>query len=192
MSDQFIPDLWTQQNRQEFVYFLAHIAGARSILEVGSCLGRSLWMMALVANPGAVIRSIDLGVLPEEAGKLKGLDVSPALAQTRDELSADGFDVKICLGNSHDEKVIAWARDNGPYDVVFIDGDHSYEGAKADWLAYGPMGRIVGFHDIAHPQCGVRQLWSEIKSSGHATTERVATHMGIGIIMMPEALQAAA
>lgn len=36
-------------------------------------------------------------------------------------------------------------------DLVFIDGDHSTGGARADWeLARGLGARIVGFHDIAH------------------------------------------
>ncbi len=35
------------------------------------------------------------------------------------------------------------------FDLVFIDADHSYMGAKYDWLNLGRYARkAVGFHDI--------------------------------------------
>ena len=40
---------------------------------------------------------------------------------------------------------------NNPIDVLFIDGDHSYEGVLTDWLLYNPLvrkGGIVAFHDV--------------------------------------------
>ena len=63
-------------------------------------------------------------------------------------------------------------RQHGPYDLVFIDGDHSPAGVRADWQNYGPMARLVAFHDIdaEHGKLtparladyGVHQLWTEL------------------------------
>jgi hypothetical protein len=55
------------------------------------------------------------------------------------------------------------------FDIIFIDGDHSYEGVKEDYINSLPLlendGYLV-FHDISSVGCpGVVQLWNEIKHS---------------------------
>lgn len=55
---------------------------------------------------------------------------------------------------------------NGPkIDLIFIDGDHTYAGCKADidaWLPHMAEGSIVAFHDSGAPQCeGVNRAIDE-------------------------------
>ena len=161
-----------QQNQMEFTWLLSKIKGAKSILEVGSCHGQSLKLMAAQAAPNAKIRSIDLGTLP---------GVKPCLSKVMEDLRAGGFDADVRFGNSQDVETVEWAKSSGPFDLVFIDGDHDYDGVKKDYENFGPLGKLVVFHDIAHPGHGVKKLWSEIKGNKQ-TTEKVFSEMGIGVV----------
>ena len=52
-----------------------------------------------------------------------------------------------------------------PIDVLFIDGDHTYEGVKDDWKNFSPFvkkGGVVYFHDCDITSPGVVQLFGEI------------------------------
>ena len=52
------------------------------------------------------------------------------------------------------------------FDLVFIDGDHSYEGVKNDYLISQNSGNIFVFHDIVNDVCpGVIQFWNELKTN---------------------------
>lgn len=51
------------------------------------------------------------------------------------------------------------------FNLAFIDGDHSYEGVKADAENIRPYCDIQVFHDITSDACpGVQQYWDELKS----------------------------
>ena len=83
--------------------------------------------------------------------------------------------------------------------VVYIDGDHTYETVEADWKNYGSLcapGGIVIFHDVANYKNadadGSRRHWAELKGrdSTWMTQEiRRGKTNGYGIVWMPPAEQ---
>lgn len=74
---------------------------------------------------------------------------------------------------------------NQKYDVIFIDGDHSYQGVKSDYensIRLLNEGGIMIFHDINSKGApGVTQFWNEFKSN-HKFHEIIHSDTcGIGI-----------
>lgn len=83
------------------------------------------------------------------------------------------------------------ANDNRPFDVIWIDGDHSYEAVKEDWLwAKRSARKIVAFHDISsrnNDMIEVNQLWNEIGESKEYKMQDICHTIdawGIGVVYL--------
>ena len=133
-----------------------------SYLEIGSFSGAAIRLVSTVLPKGARIVAVDK---PWKSTKLLQLQ------QVVKELRQGGYDVRHIIGDSADAKIIAAAKALGPFDAVFIDGDHTLAYVKSDWINYGSVGRLVGFHDVArdlpkNEHGGPHQVatfWNEIK-----------------------------
>lgn len=157
--------------------------GVQSFLEIGSKYGGSLWQISRVLPKGARIVSVDLA--------------SPAtvasLTHCLRTLRGEGFDVHHFAADSTDPQVISAVTALAPFDLVFIDADHTLAGVTADWENYGPLGKMVAFHDIAWRRApewdGLRLevplLWNVIKDSyrhSEYKMEPKAKSNGIGVL----------
>jgi predicted O-methyltransferase YrrM len=117
-----------------------------SILEVGAMWGGTLWYW--------VRHAYNLTVVDDE---MRNADEWAGWAKNW------GCELHLVAGSSHDPAIVAQAAEFAPYDFAFIDADHTYQAVRADWENYGPMARVVAFHDILpRPGYGVSQLWEEL------------------------------
>jgi hypothetical protein len=98
-----------------------------------------------------------------------------------------GITWKFHMGNSQHENVVKNVTKNGPFDIIFIDGDHTYTGVLADYTNYSPMAtKMVALHDINHPPdskaYGPTRLWHELDGDKH---EFIAdgSRKGIGAVV---------
>lgn len=162
------------QNEGEFVRLLQLMKFSTSMLEIGSRYGASLMWFAANMMAGSRVVSIDIMQCPDVKEHITG----DWLREVCQELSGK-HDVHLLEGNSHDSEIVERARSLGPYDFIFIDGDHSAEGVRADWENYGHMGKVVAFHDIALPD--VAPLWMEIIKK-RRTVDFIQVY-GIGVVL---------
>jgi hypothetical protein len=162
--------------------------GVRSYLEIGSKFGGSLWRVARSLPVGSRIVSVDLPrgtkVWPESERSLMACIA---------ELCRLGYDARVIWGSSTDPDIIARVRRLGPFDAAFIDGDHRLPGLTMDWENYGPMARVIGFHDISWRRApewvgtriDVPEWWNEHKDiSRHEEIRLCPTgkNNGIGVL----------
>jgi hypothetical protein len=93
----------------------------------------------------------------------------------------------IFRGDSRAPEVLARVDECAPYDLVFIDADHSYESARADLAAYrGYASRYVALHDIAYGlEPGVERLWQELPGEKTAFVDPdPVRRLGIGLLVL--------
>lgn len=183
------------QNRTELQRFMTRASEIkpRTVLEIGTARGGTLFLLSTVAAPDAEIISIDL-----PAG-LYGGGYPPWKGHLYRWLMGEGQRLHLIRGNSHDQRIFEKVQKllaGRPVDLLFIDGDHSYEGAKSDFLHYRALvrrGGLIALHDILEnqkaPEITVAPLWREI-SRTYETEEIVESYaqgeFGIGIVTVPE------
>lgn len=160
--------------------FLYHLAkDAKTVVEIGSFRGKSCVLMLEGArahgNTSVRITCIDPHE-PTHFGAFKDEDHDAFEATVARHGFSDLVDHKRMY--SHDA-VGEW--DGAPIDVLWVDGDHSYEGAKTDFVDWAPFvrpGGIVAAHDTYRERFpGVLKAWNEvIASSGdYGPTQRCRT-----------------
>jgi len=132
-------DAWLYPELQVKLAELMDQHEVRTVLEIGSCYGCSaIWFAQRVGLLGLVGCVDTWDDIPEH-----GLyNVASAFRENvRD--AGMGKAIIPCRGNSHDKRVRDSFALAGRYDLVYLDGDHTYEGVKQDIEMYGPLARKV-------------------------------------------------
>lgn len=164
------------------------------MLEIGTANGGTLFLFKQVADPRAMIISIDLPAAPFGGGY-------PSWKGTLyKRFKKHGQRVHLIRGDSHNQQTFDKVKsilDGKTVGFLFVDGDHTRKGVKIDFEMYAPLvkdGGIIAFHDIvpgpAERVGGVPRFWEEIKTK-YTNLEIVKNQnqggFGIGIIFWKSA-----
>lgn len=180
------------QARQEFeqlidVYYTRQ---PKNVLEIGSLFGGTLYHWITLGTPDTNFTVIDLPVWT-------GDDRYTAQMRGHKGLWAswchDNQSLVVSGRSSRSPEAISFAKERGPFDFVFIDGDHTYQAVRTDFETYRPFVQkdgVLVLHDIFRRTAidEVWKLWHEIKESGYKTVELRSEpdqqDLGIGLVLL--------
>ena len=138
-------------NQARILFHLVNKYHRKNVLEIGTSLGLSTLYM-LSANSKMQMTTMEGN--------------AEVLSKAIDAFNQFGFHcVKTVLGN-FDDTLQNTLESGDKYDLVYVDGNHSYEATKRYWsqiLPYCTPDAIIVFDDI-HWSKGMYEAWEEIKN----------------------------
>lgn len=159
------------QNDYELRHFLERVRDQRPrvVVEIGTARGGMLFCFAQLAARDGTLVSIDLPGAPNCGGQTATeREVFATFGPPSQRMHFIPADSHLPATREHLVEILG----GRPIDLLFIDGDHSYEGCRLDFEMYrhlvAPDGLIV-FHDICMfpdewPDAAVGVAWQEIRA----------------------------
>ncbi|MBI2061846.1 MAG: class I SAM-dependent methyltransferase [Nitrospirae bacterium] len=187
-------DFWSAQKEVEIVALLELVEknAPRYVCEIGTRFGGTFFLLSRACRPDATLITIDCEMLFERRLIYRSLGVpGQRLVPIHGASSAPAILERV-------------RRELGSHllDLLFIDGDHSYEGVSRDFRLYSPLvrrGGLIVLHDIVldHRQRygketdnnsgQVPTFWNEVKQK-YAAREFVGNPdqnaYGIGVLQV--------
>jgi predicted O-methyltransferase YrrM len=134
----------TQTSARERACLAKHAAGKQRLVEIGVWHGVTTRVLRSVMDPSATLYAVD----PYPAGRL-GFSFQYLIAHREVGVVRNG---RVVWVRTTGEEAARRHQAQGlpPVDFIFIDGDHTYEGLRADWTGWSPQvapGGVVALHD---------------------------------------------
>jgi len=140
------PAHMTKDEKIFLSYVTAALPQGSLVVEVGTYTGGSAYLIGLASEGRCRIVSLDINV--------------PADLSLLEKVGAEFF---------HGDAARYRAERDEPIDLLFIDGDHSFSGARVDYETLSPLVKpagLVSLHDFDFPHFGVKLFGDTLLRTG--------------------------
>jgi predicted O-methyltransferase YrrM len=148
------------------LYCLAKSVIDGCIVEVGSYRGRSAVFLGKGSLDGARVPVYAIDPHKSFVGVLGGVfGPNDRTAFYRSMLENDCSEIVSLINLKSESFASSWSE---PISLLWIDGDHSYEGVKRDFMCWSPYlqsNAVIAFDDATDPNLGPRKLICELTAS---------------------------
>lgn len=157
--------LMTRRELDFLILLAAAPTAAGDILEIGSFKGRSTILLALAAALAGEDRVVAVDPLEGEAVRpSSGPGVHSVAEEFHRNLDVAGVRDRVEFHQTFASRLADRWPANRRLRLLWIDGDHTYAGAKADWDSFSRHladRAIVAFHDVMHGFDGPTRVLAE-------------------------------
>lgn len=163
----------------------------KTVLEIGTARGGTLFLLCRFAAEDATIVSVDLPYGRNGGGYPRWKE--PHYRR----FAQPGQTLELMRANSHASSTVDRVREavgGAGIDFILIDADHSYDGVKQDYENYRPLlapGGLIALHDVLpnelDPSIDVDRFWTELERDETVETETIIADpnqgmYGIGLV----------
>jgi Methyltransferase domain len=180
--------LW--QYPKQFAPYLVEVGrrGVERYLEIG------------IRHGGSFVATVEYLSRLAPLREAVAVDIDPVAALLPYPL--DQAAVRLMQADTQTPEFADWVRRQGPFDLVFIDGLHTFDACQRDFASVLEHARLIALHDIVSPLVpDVGRVWKDVKRNCADRFEFVEftdqyagvkaasgqDHMGIGLAIRREA-----
>lgn len=179
LKDCPVPHLQVESEWDEFIEKYVVPLNPKTVVEIGSFYGATLWSFIVNCPSLEIIVSVDLPITPDDHRY-------PQMIKSRKKWKTWKLPPIEIIADSHLPSTLEdTKRVVNDVDVLFIDGDHSYKGLKMDYEMYSPLvreGGIVAIHDHLYYANSVAKFVEELKPN--VTYEEINHTNSLGIFII--------
>lgn len=171
-----LPGYFEPIDQKDYECLVGGLPDNASMVEIGCYRGKSLASIAFtIIRKNITVLAVDIFDVVAVPGYNDVANVTGMYEDFKETIELSGLNgyVHTFVGRSVD----AARSQTGPFNLVFIDGDHSYEAIKSDIAAWWPLvkdGGVLCGHDYRDhvqravdekfvPTLGESSIWSVIK-----------------------------
>lgn len=174
-------DKWVYADINTVLYGVCKNIKIESYLEIGVRRGRSMAMVASL-SPNCKIAGFDLWIQNYAGADNPGKDF------VRNEMSKLGFKGSLEFFDGDSKKTVPHFFESNPetyFDLITVDGDHSWGGAVTDIKNVLPrlkVGGVLVFDDICsyeHPY--LQKVWTKMVANNPQFSTFTYNEMGLGV-----------